>query len=175
MRFGRLLRVDHHSPPDDPPDLTLHFTNEVVALEHTLLKPYPLGWANAIRRSNVEDTGGFVPPIVPRSWTREELVDVVLGIKPVWTGVADTYDATLTALVAAIAGKVGRLPTGGIIVVDDRVTYSDHERETLIRSFEPLLATLGKCTVIYLQRGNSLQFWSALLTQTDVLMKHSEI
>ena len=62
-RFGTLTRIDHHSPPDDPPDITLHFARADIPWEHTLLEPYPLRWAQDIRGNR----GGFVPLLVERN------------------------------------------------------------------------------------------------------------
>jgi hypothetical protein len=169
-RFGSLVRIDHRSPPDDPPDLLLHFDRCKVALEHTLLKPYPLGWAEAIRGHR----GGFVPPVGTRRWTRKELTDVISGADATWADALDMYEATRNALSAAIDEKVKRLPDGGIIVIDDRATFDGRERERMIREILARSRHFQDCTVLFFQRNNSLQFWSALLTADELLIRVSD-
>lgn len=168
-RFGRLLHIDHHSPPDDPPDLTIHFGGAVVPLEHTLLKPYPLGWAEAVRSGQ----GGFIPPVVPRSWSREELISTTTGLDPAWTDLSDTYDAVFAALDRAVGEKIKRLPAGSIVVVDDRVTNDQRERETLIQRLQARPRDFRNCIILFFQRNNCRQFWSALMMQEGILIRAS--
>jgi hypothetical protein len=170
-RFGDLTQVDHRSPPDDPPDLMLHFGPTAVQLEHTLLKPYPLGWADAIRGNR----GGFVPPVTTKSWTRAELQKLISGIDDVWGDASETLAATFNEFTSAVAKKVQRLPPGGIVVVDDRATHDSHEREILIKGLRAESKSHLQHTIILFQRNNPLQFWSALLTADELLIRQSDV
>ncbi len=169
-RFGRLLCVDHHSPPNDPPDLMIHFARAIIPLEHTLLKPYPLGWAEPARAGR----GGFVPPVVPRSWSRKELMDTITGFNHTWANASDTYDAVYAALDFAISEKIKRLPAGSIIVVDDRVTNYQEEREVLIQRLQARQSDFRNCIILFFQRNNSQQYWSSLVTRDEALTRVSQ-
>jgi hypothetical protein len=170
-RFGNLTHVDHRSPPDDPPDIMLHFGPTDVPLEHTLLKPYPLGWADAIRAGH----GGFVPPVTTKSWTRAELQNLISGIDDVWADASETLAATFQEFISAVAKKVERLTPGGIVVVDDRATHDSREREILIKGLRAESGSHLQHTIILFQRNNPLQFWSALLTADELLIRQSDV
>ena len=170
-RFGDLTQVDHRSPPDDPPDLMLHFGTTAVPLEHTLLKPYSLGWADAIRG----DRGGFVPPVTTKSWTRAELQNLIAGIDDVWADASETLAAMFHEFTSGVAKKVERLTPGGIVVVDDRATHDSREREILIKGLRAESGSRLQHTIILFQRNNPLQFWSALLTADKLLIRQSHL
>jgi hypothetical protein len=171
-RFGTLIRIDHHSPPDDPPDITLHFARADIPWEHTLLEPYPLRWAQDIRGNR----GGFVPPVGRKKWTRNELQDVVSGVNQLWGDMAESHETALSVLVAAVAKKLKSLPASGILVVDDRVTHYPSEREELVRQIHTRERDqLGDRLIIFFQRNNDLQFWSGLLSEKAVNIRVSKV
>lgn len=171
-RFGTLTRIDHHSPPDDPPDITLHFAQADIPCEHTLLEPYPLRWAQDIRGNR----GGFVPPVSRKKWTRTELQDVVSGVNPIWSDIAESRETALSVLVAAVAKKLKSLSASGILVVDDRVTHYPAEREELVRQIHMRERhQLRERLIIFFQRNNDLQFWSALLSGDAVDIRVSKV
>jgi len=171
-RFGTLTGIDHHSPPDDPPDITLHFARAHIPCEHTLLEPYPLRWAQDIRGNR----GGFVPPIGRKKWTRKELKDVVSGIDPVWGDVSESQEAALSVVIAAVTKKLKSLRANGILVVDDRVTHYPEEREELVSQIHVRAkGQLKDRLIIFFQRNNDLQFWSALLSADTVSIRVSKV
>ena len=171
-RFGDLATIDHHSPPDDPPDLMLHFATEAGTVgTYYCLKPYPFGWADALRGRR----GGFVPPVTTRTWTRAELENVISGATEVWEDASEALRTTFRVLKTAVDKKIERLTAGGIVVVEDRVTFDARERESLIRALAAQTALLPQHGVIIFQRNNALQFWSTLLGNNELLVRQSDI
>jgi hypothetical protein len=171
-RFGTLMQIDHHSPPDDPPDILLHFAQCDVAWEHMLLQPYPLRWAEEIRGGR----GGFVPPLGRKEWTRKELEDVVSGVNPLWGDASEAHETAMDVLGSAMVKKLNSLPSGGILVIDDRVTHYPSEREEMVTEIHNRQKhKLRDRLVIFFQRNNDLQFWSALLSADELTIRASNL
>jgi len=109
------------------------------------------------------------------SWTRAELQDLISGIDDVWADASETLAATFQEFISAVAKKVERLTPGGIVVVDDRATHDSREREILIKGLRAEAESHLQHTIILFQRNNLLQFWSALLTADELLIRQSDV
>ena len=170
-RFGQLKSWWHRSDGDDPPDFDLIFADHVIPFEHTRLQPYPLGWAEDVKHSELSDSFTAVPALSNPPKSREELIHTMTSVLDApWTNVCDEWNEIAKALAKTLKEKMTRLPKGGIIGVIDHTSWWEHSLKFLfetaeqfinsekLRNFQPYL-------LIILSRPNPAQYHSALLTR----------
>jgi hypothetical protein len=96
--FGIISKISHRSQGDDPPDLELVFEDgRVVGMEHTKLLPQQVGEAEAWLRKSGQ--GGGLPSISSPPANKDELRDIVAGVKHAWSNVIDDWTAIAKLLV----------------------------------------------------------------------------
>lgn len=172
-RYGELKELRHRSNPDDPPDLDLVFERGEVGLEHTALKPCPLGHAEAIA-AEVNPHGGRFLPSLSRQWTRDELEELAFPkTRASWANSSDEYRVVFASLVATIRRKI-RDPASQIICVWDQATLENTADERQAIHLWQTVNTdefehFADRTVILLRRDNPLQFFSALVRRNEPL------
>jgi hypothetical protein len=93
----------------------------------------------------------------------------------VWADASETLAATFHEFTLAVGKKVERLTPGGIVVVDDRATHDARERDILIKGLRAESGSRLQQTIILFQRNNPVQFWSALLTADELLIRQSDV
>ncbi len=180
-RYGELKELRHRSNPDDPPDLDLVFERGQVGLEHTALKPDPLGYAEAIA-GKVNPMGGRFIPSLSRQWTRDELKRFALGIKASWAKTSEEHRVAFECLIEALRRKMQN-PTSRIICVRDEatleLTLKPIRSERLAKDLWQVVNTdefedFADRTVILFHRDNELQFFSALVRRREPLQMNTD-
>ena len=169
-RYGVLKELRHRSNPDDPPDLDLVFEREEIGLEHTALKPYPLGHAQAIA-AEVNPGGGRFLPSLSQKWTRDELANLALGMNPSWANASDEHRVAVGSLLTTLKRKVQN-PASQIISVWDEAMFGTWDIERLARDLSEALNAKEferfiDRTVILLHRDNASQFYSSLVRRGE--------
>jgi hypothetical protein len=170
-RFGMLQSWRHRSDGDDPPDFDLVFPDRVVAFEHTRLQPYPLGWAEDVKQSELSDSYTAMPALSNPPKDREELLHTMTSVLDApWANVVDEWDAIGKALADTLRRKMCRLPQGGIIGIIDHTSWWEHSLTFLFETAEqfinsPKLVGFEPYLLIILSRLNPKQYHSALIAR----------
>ncbi len=170
-RFGALQSWRHRSNGDDPPDFDLVFANRTVALEHTRLQPCPLGWADAVKHSELSDSFTAVPALSNPPKNREELLQTMTSVLDApWTNVSDEWNVIEKALAETLREKMLCLPEGGIIGIIDHTSWWEHSIKFLFEVAErfinsPRFPSSEAYLLIILSRPNPVQYHSALITR----------
>jgi hypothetical protein len=173
--FGKIARINHRSRPDDPPDLELVFENgQAVGMEHTQLLPKHVGEAEAWLRTSQH--GGGLPSISSPPANKDELRDIVAGVKHVWSNVIDDWKTIFDLLAVTLRKKIGGMPNGGIIGVVCDLFVSDEYKHLLAQVANDIVNRIEfkdftNYTLILLSRSNRLQFYSALIRRSNILEK----
>jgi hypothetical protein len=165
-RFGELNGINHRSQPDDPPDLELIFGDRVVGMEHTKLLPSHVGEAEAWLHKSGQ--GGGLPSISSPPANKEELRDIVAGIKPAWSNVVDDWKTIFDLLAITLRKKMAGMPNGGIIGVVCDLFVLDHSEHLLAQIAHDLVnrvefSDFAKYVLIVLNRSTHSEFHSALI------------
>ena len=74
-RFGRIVQLQHHVPPDDPPDNELICEGEIVPIEHSRLQPYPMGQFENLQNEVNPNECVSEPSISNPPRSRQEMLD----------------------------------------------------------------------------------------------------
>jgi hypothetical protein len=164
--FGELTGINHRSQPDDPPDLELIFGSRIVGMEHTKLLPSHVGEAEAWLRKSGQ--GGGLPSISSPPASKEELRDIVVGIKPAWSNVVDDWKAIFDLLAITLRKKMGGMPGGGIIGVVCDLFVLDQSDHLLVQIAQDIVnrtefSDFEKYILIVLNRSTHSTFYSALI------------
>jgi len=164
--FGELTRINHKSQPDDPPDLELIFGGRIVGMEHTKLLPTHVGEAEAWLRNSGQ--GGGLPSISSPPANKEELRDIVAGIKPAWSNVVDDWKAIFDLLAITLRKKISGMPGGGIIGVVCDLFVMDESDHLLAQVAHDIVnriefSDFDKYMLIVLNRSTHSTFYSALI------------
>jgi hypothetical protein len=165
-RFGKLTGINHRSQPDDPPDLELVFGDRVIGMEHTKLLPSHVGEAEAWLRKSGE--GGGLPSISSPPANKEELRDIVAGIKPAWSDVIEDWKTIFDLLAITLRKKMRGMPDGGIIGVVCDLFVMDHSDHLLAQIAHNIVnriefSDFDKYILIVLNRSTHSTFYSALI------------
>jgi hypothetical protein len=126
-QYGELKELRHRSGGDDPPDLNLVFKTREIGFEYTALKPYPLGYAEAIA-SEINPKGSRILPGISLEWTRDKLERLASGNSAgtqVWSNASDDYDLALRNLIATVQRKLCDSESDIICVRDDTTFLCD--------------------------------------------------
>lgn len=173
-RYGPLTEIRHRSNPDDPPDIDLVFERESVGLEHTLLMPPPLGHAEAIA-DEINPGGGRILPGISGNFSRQDLEQLafLMAGKAPWSNVADDHRIAVAALLSAVQRKI-RDSGSQVVCVNDKASLEGAGADWLASELYAAVNTnefadLGDRTVIFLQRDNHIQFFSALVRRGEPL------
>lgn len=174
-RYGNLESIHHRSGGDDPPDLEIVFSNAVVPFEHTWLLPYPLGWAEDLKKTVFPDVCSNVPSLTKTPADRDELIAMMGSMEGQFSDVKDEWIALAKYLVAAIRKKVEGLPKGGVIGIVNRATYWDHALQFLARLTGDFVDSehgrnFASHTFILHSRWNPLKFHSALIRRGEKVL-----
>jgi len=164
--FGELTRINHKSQPDDPPDLELIFGGRIVGMEHTKLLPTHVGEAEAWLRNSGQ--GGGLPSISSPPANKEELRDIVAGIKPAWSNVVDDWKAIFDLLAITLRKKISGMPGGGIIGVVCDLFVMDESDHLLAQIAHDIVnriefSDFDKYMLIVFNRSTHSTFYSALI------------
>ncbi len=171
--FGVIAQVNHRSQGDDPPDLELIFDGgQVVGMEHTKLLPKHIGEAEAWLRKSGQ--GGGLPSISSPPVDKDELRDIVAGIKPAWSNVVDDWKTIFNLLAFTLRKKMGGIPTGGIIGVVYDLFVVDADQHLLAKIANDIVnrvefADFANYTLIMLNRSAPSKFYSALIRRARIL------
>jgi hypothetical protein len=173
--YGKLEAIHHRSAGDDPPDLEVVFSSTVVPFEHTRLLPYPLGWAEDLKRTVFSDVCSNVPSLAKLPANRQELIAIMGRVEGEWSDVQDEWIALAKSLVAAIRKKVEALPNGGVIGIANRATFSDHATQFLAQLAGDFVGSdqgqkFASHTFVLHTRWNPLQFHSALIRRGEKVL-----
>jgi hypothetical protein len=170
--FGELARINHRSQPDDPPDLELIFGSRIVGMEHTKLLPSHVGEAEAWLRDSGQ--GGGLPSISSPPANKDELRDIVAGIKPAWSNVVDDWKTIFDLLAITLRKKMGGMPDGGIIGVVCDLFVMDESDHLLAQVAHDIVnriefSDFDKYMLIVLNRSTHSTFYSALIRHGIVI------
>ena len=171
-RYGELKELRHRSNPHDPPDLDLVFENGQIGLEHTALKPYPLGHAGAIAKEvNPTDCRG-IPSISP-NWTRAELETVAFWRNASRSNMTDDCYAALESLASTVRRKL-KEPLSDIICVMDEASFGVMGSKWLASQLWQLVNSkeferFGDRAVILHHRYTDMQLFSAVVRRGEPL------
>ena len=176
--FGNISQIRHKSQGDDPPDLELVFEDErIVGMEHTKLLPQHVGEAEAWLRKSGQ--GGGLPSISSPPANKDELRDIVAGVKTAWSNVIEDWAAIGKLLVFTLRKKMDGMPGGGIIgivcdlfVMDENVRLLAEIANDIVNHVQ--FSVFSKYTLILLSRSNPLVFYSALVKQAEILEKRGK-
>lgn len=172
-RYGELSEIRHRSNPDDPPDLDLVFESGQIGAEVTSLKPFPLGYAEAVAEE-INPNGGRLLPSITGAFDRERLEKLALNLDHEWADVGDEHRRAVECLVETVTRKM-KEPASRVICVIDETTFGFTDTEWLATHFHRLLdgklfGALGDRVVILLNRLNDLQYFSALFQRGAPLL-----
>ena len=176
--FGSISKIRHMSQGDDPPDLELIFEDgRVIGMEHTKLLPKHVGEAEAWLRKSGQ--GGGLPSISSPPASKDELRDIVAGVKPAWSNVIDDWAAIGKLLVFTLRKKMGGMPSGGIIGIVCDLFVSDQNERLLAEIANdvvnhPQFSDFAKYSLILLSRSNRWQFYSALIKRAEILERRGK-
>jgi hypothetical protein len=167
---GNLLGIRHRSNPDDPPDIELLFYEKCVAVEHTRLQPPPLGWAEDIATEIDPSCCIAIPPVSGPQRTRNELMNIMLGIGFAWAETNREWAVIVEELFSTMKRKMRKLPHGGVICVVDRIHLFNSEFEDISRLAAQTVdsgefGAFIPYTLILLRRDGPDQTRSALIRQ----------
>jgi hypothetical protein len=170
--FGELTGINHQSERDDPPDLELLFGDRVVGMEHTKLLPSHVGKAEAWLRKSGQ--GGGLPSISSPPANKEELRDIVAGIKPAWSDVIDDWKTIFDLLAITLRKKMRGMPNGGIIGVVYDLFLMDRDNHLLATVAHDIVnraafTDFANYILILLNRLNPLEFHSFIIRRGDIL------
>jgi len=165
-RFGELTGINHRSQSDDPPDLELIFDHRVVGMKYTKLLPSHVGEAEAWLHKSGQ--GGGLPSISSPPANKEELRDIVAGIKPAWSNVVDDWKTIFDLLAITLRKKMAGMPNGGIVGVVCDLFVLDQSEQLLAQIAHDLVnrvefSDFGKYVLIVLNRSTHSKFYSALI------------
>jgi hypothetical protein len=171
-KFGELTRINHRSQPDDPPDLELIFGSRIVGMEHTKLLPSHVGEAEAWLRESGQ--GGGLPSISSPPANKEELRDIVAGIKPAWSDVIEDWKTIFDLLAITLRKKMRGMPDGGIIGVVYDLFMMDRDNHLLATVAHDIVnraafADFANYILILLNCSNPLEFHSFIIQRGDIL------
>jgi hypothetical protein len=113
---GDFLGCIHCSNPDDPPDLVLNFSNEVVEAEHTRLEPAHYGWMGDLQRKECPDQCIFVPSVSLVPQTRTELLADMLLPEKVALDTRSELHESLRFCLGVMRKKI-EIRAGGLLVI----------------------------------------------------------
>jgi hypothetical protein len=173
-RQGKLLQCDHHSNPDDPPDLTLHFDGGVLPVEHTRLEPYPYGKMRAIHDKEFPDRCISVPAISNPPADRESLVHEMMSFEREWPSVEDELNEWRRICISVIQRKIGRRGEGTLVIQDTSLLFRDSVRQiakAIHSAFSTRSALIKGWTIIFHSRWNRQTFYSALVAEREDLLE----
>ena len=171
--FGTLERINHRSGRDDPPDLELIFEGgRVVGMEHTKLLPKHVGEAEAwLRKSG---RGGGLPSISSPPANKDELRDIVAGVKPAWSSVIDDWKTISNLLAVTLRKKMDGTADGSIIGIVCDLFAADGHEHLLAKIANDIVNTaefedFTNYTLILLNRSTLSKFYSALIRRARIL------
>ena len=174
-RFGELLSVRHRSNPDDPPDIELIFHEKCMAVEHTRLQPYPLGWAEDIATEIDPSRCILIPPMSGRQRNRSGLLDEMLRIGSASVGPNQEQAVIVGKLLSTAKCKMKKLPHGSVICVVDEIHLFPPEFECISRESARILnsdesADFNSYTLIFLSRSGPNQTRSVLIRRQEPIL-----
>jgi hypothetical protein len=114
--YGDFLGCVHCSNPDDPPDLVLNFSNEVVEVEHTRLEPAHHGWMKDLQSRDCPDQCIFVPSVSWAPQTRVELLAEMLLPQEVALDARSELNESVQFCLGVIRKKI-EIREGGLLVI----------------------------------------------------------
>jgi hypothetical protein len=179
-RFGSLINIDHHSNPDDPPDVQLHFEKRDVSLEHTELKPHPYGMVDAIHHHECPDQCITVPSLSNKPKTRSEITNAMFAFnEDAWADWATENEEWLGELKSLVDRKV-RKHEPGILLVQDTALLMPSDVKHLAVNFQREMQTqatsgLDRCTILLHSRLNSVQYASFLFKKGETLQERIKL
>jgi len=165
--FGKLISLDHHSNPDDPPDVRAIFDGGLVLdMEHTSTEPSHRHKAEKLR----DGMTGVIPPISGVYKTTKDLLNVLNPYSGEgWASVEKETIARYELMLSAMKAKIEKYPPGGVLVlegdgstVDFTMPRSVHAAYFDIRS----VSGWEKWTYIYISRANGIEYYSAIFSPT---------
>jgi hypothetical protein len=178
--YGPLTSIDHHSNPDDPPDMELHFVKGHVPLEHTELKPHPFGMVDAIHHRECPDQCVTVPSLSKKPKTRKEITDSMFSLEAdAWADSVDERNEWLSEFKALVRRKMRKQKTGILLVQDTALRMPSDVRELAI-SFQqevqlPAMSDLGQLIILLHSRLNIVQHVSFLFQRGTDLQERSKL
>jgi len=172
--YGDLDSCVHHSNPDDPPDLTFHFSRGAVGVEHTRLEPSHLGWANALHHRDCPDQCITVPSITQQPRSRRELLDLMLTREGDWSDVVADLNEWFRFMIGQIRRKIEHRPDG-VLVIQDVSVFHESQLHPLAEGVHALLSPrpnlIQNWTILLHSRANPVQFTSYLITGGEELQR----
>jgi len=171
--YGDLESCVHHSNPDDPPDLTFHFSRLSVGVEHTRLEPSHLGWTNALHHGECSDQCVAIPSITQRPRSRKELMDLMLIPGSDSTDLVTDMNEWLRYLIELIRKKIEHRPEGVLVIQDVSVLYESQLRplaEAVHALLSPHPNLIQNWTILLHSRPNPVEFNSYLITGGEELL-----
>jgi hypothetical protein len=163
--LGKLVSLNHHSNPDDPPDVKAMFDSERwLDMEHTSTEPAHRHKAQKLRGK----IGGITPPISGIYKTKQALVE---AMNPYayggWTSIQKEVDAKYQLIIKAIKNKIEKHPPGGILVLEGNDFIFDSTLPHLLRLANSEIWSVPKSekwTYIYISRANGIDYYSAIFS-----------
>jgi len=169
---GRLLGCDHHSNPDDPPDLTFRFRDKAVPVEHTRLQPSQYGWMDALHHKEYPKQCITVPPITCLPTGKSDLVASMFAMDAEWSDVQCDLNEWFRFCMALVRKKIEHKP-GGILIIQDTSLVFDNQLRPIAEAAHAFLSPrpgrIKDWTIILHSRSNPIQFNSYLIAPAEEL------
>lgn len=170
--YGSLVRCVHHSNPDDPPDLTLHFASAEVGVEHTRLEPPLYGRVKALRRQEYGKQSIKIPSITFQPQSRQDLLNEMSPRNRNWSESRTDFEAWCEYLLEVIVKKVAKHQSG-ILVIQDSSLHSESVLQPIVTAIHPAMSPRSNLikdwTTVIHSRSNPAQFVSYLIASGEEL------
>ncbi len=170
--YGALVRCVHHSNPDDPPDLTLHFASAEVGVEHTRLEPPMYGRVKALRRQEYGNQSIKIPSITFQPQTRQDLLNEMSPRNRNWSESRTDFEAWCEYLLGVIVKKTAKHQSG-ILVIQDSSLHSESVLEPIVTAIHNTVSSrlhlIKDWKIVIHSRSNQAQFVSYLIVYGEEL------
>lgn len=164
-RLGKLVSLDHHSNPDDPPDVRAIFdSGAVLDMEHTSTEPTHRHKAKKLRGG----LGGGIPPISGNYKTTKELLDAMNPYADDdWANLEKETVARYELIFVAMKKKIEKHPPGGVLVLEGDSFTADFTLPNSVRAaYSNIRSVPGaeKWTYCYISRANGIDFYLTIFS-----------
>jgi hypothetical protein len=168
--YGDLEGVTCHTNPDDPPDITLNFSNGgKLGVEHTRLEPHPYGWMNDLHNKLCPNCCITEPSILFRPENQADLLSEMLRPKDDWIDFRTENTEWVSYLNKLLVRKV-KFDSEGILVIQDNTLFFGDRLTLIANAIHEFLSNHPEIRwrVILHSRSNPSEFISHLISFREI-------